>query len=464
LYDLLIENGLLVDSRKIFKANVYVKDGKIAQITNQKYEVKESYDASGLYVLPGCVDSHCHFREPGLTHKEDFAHGTRAAAVGGTTTVFDMPNTNPPLVNAKEFINKENDLKSKAYVDYAFWGLCLGPLNNKDLNELVDIGSIALKFFWGSAVNTKTLQLINNYKPSMADCMAPLDDGDVFELFEHAAKAGAILGIHAENNELIQMLTNRFVSSECRDYETLLKARPNLSEVLTIQTALSLCEASGVKLHILHLSTAEGVELVRQAQKKGLSVTAETCPHYLFLDADDYNRVGPAMKVYPPIRHKKDRAALWIGLKENIISIVCSDHAPHSVAEKIGDLFSVPAGSCGVETMLPLMLNEVSKGRITLPFVVEKLSETPAKLFNVYPQKGNLLPNADADIILVDMTKTKQIKTDELHSKQPFTPFDGMGITGWPVATFLRGIQIVKNGTIIQEKPIGHLLKPLKYK
>ena len=462
MYDLLIEKGLLVNSREINNANIYIKDGKIARISQQTYTAKETYNAAGLYILPGCVDTHCHFREPGLTHKEDCSHGTRAAAIGGTTTVFDMPNTKPPMVNTTEFIAKANNFQSKAYVDYAFWGLCLGPLNNQDLQGLVDIGSIALKFFWNSGINTKTLQLINNYKPGMTDCRAPLDDGEVFELFEHVAKTGAILGIHAENNELIQALTQRIKTNEHYDYEALLTTHPNLAEVLAIQTALSLCNASGVKLHILHLSTAEGVELVRQAQKKKLPVTAETCPHYLFLNADDYQHIGTAMKVFPPVRRQKDQAALWAGLKEGVISLVCSDHAPHSLAEKNGNLLSVPAGSCGVETMLTLMLNEVNKGRITLPFVVNKLSENPAKLFHIYPQKGNLQPGADADIVLVDMKKSKQIRNDNLHSKQPLTPYDGMITTGWPVATFLKGIQIVEKGVIIKNEPTGKLLKPLK--
>ncbi|MEN6411476.1 MAG: dihydroorotase family protein [Veillonellales bacterium] len=462
MYDLLIKNGRLVSSDKIVKTNLYIQNGQIASVTESVHKAAKTFDASGLYVLPGCVDSHCHFREPGLTHKEDFSHGTAAAIIGGTTTVFDMPNTNPPLVKAEEFTAKAAAFKSKAYSDYAFWGLCLGPINNNDLQGLAAAGAIALKFFWGYGINNKTLQLIGNYKPGMPDCSPPLDDGEVFELFEHASKTNLIFAIHAENIELIQLMTNRVLSSGRRDYSALLEARPNLSEVLTLQTAIAFCKATHVRLHILHLSTAEGVNLVRNAKAQGLPLTAETCPHYLFLTNEDYDQVGQAMKVYPPVRQKKDQQALWAGLKDGSISVISSDHAPHSIAEKNGDLFSVPAGSCSVEVMLPMMLNEVSNGRLTLPFVVDKLSESPAKLYNIFPKKGNLQPGADADIVLVDMNKVTRITNDKLHSKQPLTPFAGKMITGWPVATFLRGIQIVSNGSIIHTAPSGELIKPLK--
>ncbi|MEN6384897.1 MAG: amidohydrolase family protein, partial [Phycisphaerales bacterium] len=259
MYDLLIKNGRLVSSDKIVKTNLYIQNGQIASVTESVHKAAKTFDASGLYVLPGCVDSHCHFREPGLTHKEDFSHGTAAAIIGGTTTVFDMPNTNPPLVKAEEFTAKAAAFKSKAYSDYAFWGLCLGPINNNDLQGLAAAGAIALKFFWGYGINNKTLQLIGNYKPGMPDCSPPLDDGEVFELFEHASKTNLIFAIHAENIELIQLMTNRVLSSGRRDYSALLEARPNLSEVLTLQTAIAFCKATHVRLHILHLSTAEGV-------------------------------------------------------------------------------------------------------------------------------------------------------------------------------------------------------------
>lgn len=459
MYDRRIINGFLVSSQDIQKLNLYIENGKIAAATPEVLEAKNTFDASGLYIMPGCIDGHVHFRDPGQTHKEDFAHATRAAAVGGVTTVCEMPNTNPPTTNSENFRAKVEGFIPQAYADFALWGLALGEYNLKNFQELMDEGAIALKFFWGYAFDANNFQLVYNFTPGMTNIIPPLDDGEVYELFQEIARVGATVAIHAENHSIVQRMTAKVLKSGRRDYEALLEARPNLAEELTIQSAITLSKATGARLHILHMSTQEGVELVRAAQEKGLPVTAETCPHFLFLDASDYERIGPMMKVYPPIKRQSDRLALWQALKDGVISVIGSDHAPHTIEEKTGDIFSMPAGMCSVETMLPLMLNEVSHGRITFPFVVQKLAENPAKLFNLYPQKGSLNPGADADLVIVDLNKQQEIRNEHLHSKQPLTAFHGMNILGWPVATFLRGQQIAANGEIL-DGPLGQFVKP----
>ena len=462
MYNLGIVNGYVVSGKDIRKANLYIQDGKIAKVTTELLEATQIYDATGLHIIPGCLDVHCHFRDPGYTDKEDMPHGTRAAAVGGVTTVFDMPNTNPPVRDAQSFREKAAYFSDRAYVDFALWGLALGKMNSAKLAEMVDAGAIAFKFFWGYALNSKTYELIYNYNPGMADLIVPLNNGEVYELFEDVVRTGALLAIHAEDHVLVRTLTERVLQSGRRDYSALLEAHSNLAEEVAIQTAIAFSKVTGAKLHIAHISTQEGVELVKQAQKKGISVTTETCSHHLFLDSDDYERVGPVMKVYPPVRGKRDRQALWSGLHEGTVSLVCSDHAPHTLEDKQGDLFTVPAGMCDVETMLPLMLNEVSRGVITLPFIVQKMAENPAKLFNLYPQKGSLELGADADIVLVDLSKETEILNERLHSKQPMTAYHGTLIKGYLVATFLRGRQIVKEGEVLGE-PQGKLVKPNRH-
>lgn len=459
MYNLGIVNGYVVSGKDIRKANLYIQDGKVAHVTTELFEATQIYDAAGLHIIPGCLDVHCHFRDPGYTDKEDMPHGTRAAAVGGVTTVFDMPNTNPPVRDAQSFREKAAYFSDRAYVDFALWGLALGKTNSAKLAEMVNAGAIAFKFFWGYALNCRTYELIYNYKPGMPDLITPLNNGEVYELFEDVARTGALVAIHAEDHVLVRTLTERVLKSGRQDYPALLEARSNLAEEVAIQTAIAFSKVTGVKLHIAHISTLEGVELVREAQKKGISVTTEVCSHHLFLDADEYERVGPVMKVYPPVRGKRDREALWSGLHEGTVSIVCSDHAPHTLEDKKGNLFKVPAGMCDVETMLPLMVNEVSRGTITLPFVVQKMAENPAKLFNLYPQKGSLELGADADIVLVDLSKETQILNERLHSKQPMTAYHGTLIKGSLVATFLRGRQIVQDGEVIGE-PQGQLVKP----
>ncbi len=462
-WDHIIRNGRVVTSSTEYTANIYIKAGKIAAITEEELEgnAKEITDATGLCVLPGLIDTHVHSRDGGATYKEDFYHSTQAAAAGGITTIFEMPNTNPTINSVENFKKQVDNFHSKAHVNFGVWGICLGSLNNKNLLQLSDAGVIGFKYFWGYAVNKHTFQLVYNYSEDMENVIPPCDDGEVFEMFEEVAKTGQTFGIHAENSDLINHLTKRLERSANNDYDTFLASRPNLAEELTIQTGIAMAKQTGARLHILHVSTAEGVELIREAQREGYPITAETCPHYLFLSNEDYTKIGPVMKVYPLVKFKKDQDAIWDGIKDGTISFVCSDHAPHTADEKDGDLWSIPAGMCGVETLAPLMLNAVSEGKITLQQLVALLSENPAKQFNIFPQKGTIQVGADADITIVDMNKKHVIKTKDLHSKSKITAYDGFRITGMPVKTIVHGITVMNKGDIISE-PHGKLVIPLR--
>jgi allantoinase len=462
-WDHIVRNGKIVDGNEIFEADIYIKDGKIAAISKEALEGSTNHetDAQGCHVLPGLIDVHIHSRDPGPTYKEDFYHSTQAAAAGGITTVFEMPNTTPTINNVENFHKQVNNLTPKAFVDFGIWGICLGELNLKNIASLNDVGVIGFKFFWGYAVNSKTFQLVYNYNPDEPDIIPPFRDGEVLDIFEEVAKTGKVLAIHAENHDLMEHLSKKVEASGRRDYEALLAGRPNLAEETTIQTGIAFARKTGARLHILHITTAEGVQRVRQAQKEGLPVTAETCPHYLFLSNEDFDRVGPTMKVYPPVKYKKDQEAIWQGLDDGVVSIVCSDHAPHTAEEKNGDLWSIPAGMCGVETLVPMMLNAVNEGKLTIQRLASVLSENPAKQFGVYPQKGSLQVGTDADITIVDLNKKHKINKEELHSKSKVTAFDGLEITGFPVSTIVRGKTVMKHGEIMGE-PTGRLVTPEK--
>ena len=462
-WDHVIRNGTIVETSGLYGADIYIKNEKIAAISHENLGgfVKKETDAKGCYVLPGLIDTHIHSRDPGATHKEDFYHSTQAAAAGGITTVFEMPNSNPPVNNTDNFFKQVENLQQKAHVDFALWGICLGHINLQDIRALNDAGVIGFKFFWGYAVHSQTYQLIYNYRSGMQDVIPPFKDGEVFDIFKEVARTGKLLAIHAENNDLIQSFTQKIERSGRTDYDSLLEARPNLVEETTIQTAIAFSKTTGARLHILHITTGEGVDLVKKAQEDGYAVTAETCPHYLFISNEDYEKIGSQMKVYPPVKYQRDQDRLWQGIKERTVSLVCSDHAPHTEDEKDGDLWSIPAGMCGVETLAPLMIDAVSKGTITIQDLVELLSENPAKLFGVYPQKGSLQIGTDADITIIDLNKKHKIAKENLHSKSKVTAFDGFEVTGFPVATIVRGQTVMENGVILG-KPKGCFVKPEK--
>ena len=458
IYDHIIINGTIVNSDGEYKGNVHIKDGKIAAISNEVLgEAEKITDASNQYVLPGLMDTHVHSRDGGATYKEDFIHSTRAAAAGGITTLFEMPNTNPPVNNIENFNKQLQNLSSKASINFGLWGICLGDLNLKDIEAINQAGVIGFKYFWGYAVNKDNYQLIYNYDKSMKNVIPPCDDGEVYRMFEEVSKTGKKFAVHAENSDLISYLSQKEKDETLNDYDNAVEARPDLAEELTVQTGISMAKTTGANLHILHVSSKKGIEAVENAQKDGYNITAETCPHYLFLTNKDVEKIGPDMKVYPLVKYQEDQDRLWQAIEDDVITIVCSDHAPHTEEEKDGSLDEIPAGMCGVETLAPLMINAVSEGKITLPKLVALLSANPAKEYGMYPQKGTVQTGSDADITIVDINKKWKIDKQKLHSKSKVIAYDGKEITGKPVATIVNGVTVMENGEIVEElqgKPV----------
>ncbi len=458
LYDLAIINGTIVTPQEVYAGNILVKEGKIAAITapGTEAEAKTVYDAAGKHVFAGFIDTHVHSRDGGATHKEDFAHSTISAACGGITTLLEMPNAVPAVVNEDHFQKQKANLASKAYIDFGMWALCIGDRNNADLAELDEEGVVGYKFFWGYAIRKDNYNLIYSPKAMDDNIIPPLADGEVYRIFETVAKTGKEIAIHAENASLIRDLSARLKPEDFKNpYEALLAQRPILAEVTTSQLAISFAEATGAHLHILHVSAGETVRLVREAQKKGIHVTAETCPHYLFLTSDRFEEVGNMMKGYPPVRHQEDQDELWRGLLDGTLNHVCSDHAPHTAKEKEGTLADIPAGMCGIESMVPLMVTAVNDGKLTMQQLAAVLSENPTRHYGIWPQKGSLQTGTDADITIVDFAKAGVVEAEKLHSVSKITAFDGFPLSGMPVATFLRGVKIAEDGEPTLEAPMG---------
>ncbi len=462
MFDLCIENGIMVTGDKEIKSTVYIKDEKIAAITEGPLSegAKRTINAAGKYLFPGFIDPHVHSRDGGATYKEDFYHSTRAAAKGGITTILEMPNAVPAVINREAFQKQKDNLESKAYIDFGMWGLCLGRTNNHELKELRDSGVIGFKFFWGYAINKSNYNLVYNYDKKDTSVIPPLSDGEIYTIFEEMAKIRKPLAIHAENAGLISELTERLNTADYEnEYEALLAARPSVAEETIVKTAISFAGDTGARLHILHMSAGESVRLLREAKKEGLAVTGETAPHYLFLTNKDYKKIGNQMKGYPPVRYQEDQDALWQGLVDGTIDSMGSDHAPHTEEEKKGSLFQIPAGMCAVETMVPLMLHGVSQGRITKTRLAKVLSENTAKLYGIYPEKGSLEIGTDADITIVDFTKEHTIRKNELYSISKVTAFDGFQTKGLPAATIVRGRVVMENGELTCEESKGRFIK-----
>lgn len=445
--DLLIKNGTIVTPDHTFQGSIAVKDGKIAAIItgSELPEATEVYDATGKVVTPGLIDGHVHFREPGVDYKEDFATGTAAAACGGITTVIDMPNVKPPTSTVEYFDMKVECGKKRACVDYGVFAVILQE-NLKDLIPLSEAGIVGYKIFLGATIG---------------NIPAP-DDGMMYEEFQVVAKTGLRTGFHAENNEMINHETKKLKDAGVTDPACFPQSRPAVAEADAIAKVIRYAEYTGAKMHIYHLSSKEGVALIRDARKRGIDITAETGPHYLLKNVDDYAKVGGMLKMNPPVRYKEDSEALWEGLNDGTLQMIATDHSPHTPEEKIGNIWEATPGFCAVEIAVPLILTAVNEGRMSINQYVRCASENPAKVWGMYPQKGSLLVGTDADITVIDMDKAGVIENAKLHSKNKVSPYDGDKYKGAPVATIVRGMFVMKDGEFLGTQGFGQLVKPCK--
>ncbi len=452
-WDHVILNGTIIAPNDTSQANIYVKDGKIAAITNERLPGKaiETTDAAGKFVLPGFIETHSHSRDGknGPHHKEDFAHATAAGAVGGFTTLFEMPNCNPAIINVENLNSFIECVTPKAYIDFCAWGMCLGAANLDQILPLSQAGVVAFKIFEGYAIRKNDSQLIYQYEPGMDDIYPPLDDGNLYKIFREVGKTGKVLGLHAENFYLIRALTEEMKSRGDHSYGAFLDSRPASSELSIIQTSMLFSQATGTKLHVCHLAAGEGVEIIRHARQQHIPVTVETCPHYLELTDKDFPAIGSFMKCYPLVRRQADQDALWQGVQNGTIDFICSDHAPHTIEEKQMDLWDAPAGITNIETIAPLLLTRVNAGQLSLNQLAALLSANQAKIFGLYPQKGAIQIGSDADLVIIDIHKEYQIDQAKIHSKIKASPYHGRKVQGKPIQTILRGKTIAKNDEIM---------------
>jgi allantoinase len=455
-----INNGTLVTPRGQTHANVLCRDGVIESVeASDAEQVDAEIDARGLLVYPGFIDPHVHSRDPGLTHKEDFEHSTRAAAAGGITTVFEMPNAIPPVANATIFAQRAAQHARAAAVDFGLWGIALGQENLSDLADLFAAGAVGVKLFWGYALHRETQTLVYNVADEPLDkLIPPPGNADVLDICRVVGQVDGLIGAHCEDRALIDAAERR-LGRPIASYAEMLEIRSDTAEAVSIAVAAELSASSRCRFHVVHTASARGIRVVRRAQADGVWLSAETCPHYLALTAQDYPALGVSMKVFPPIRSQADQAALWQAVADGTIASLGSDHAPHTRSEKAAGLGFAPAGISGVETMPSVLVDQMLSGRITPERLAWVLSEGTARTFRVYPRKGVIQPGSDADFTLVDPNATTTIDAARLHSKEPQSPWNGRTLRGRVAMTILRGEVIAQDGEPLGP-PRGRLVRP----
>ncbi len=433
--DLVIHNGMIVTAETRFFASIAIKAGKIEAIGAAACmpPASEVLDATGLAILPGAIDVHVHFRDPGYEHKEDWESGTAAAAYGGVTTVFDMPNTIPTVATPEVLAAKHDIASAKAHVDYGLYAV-LGEESIDHIDGLIEGGVIGFKLYMGNTFGRI---------PSPST-------GLMLELFERVAPTGKRVSLHAETNSVMERRETRLRAADRNEPLAHLASRPAVVAVEAVERAATLAEWTGARIHVLHISSKEELRPLAEAKARGVDITGETGPHYLMLSTDDYPRFGGVIRVNPPVREPDNQEPLWAALADGTIDMVATDHAPHTPEEKTRPvIWDVDCGFPGVETQMPLMLTAVAEERLTLEDYVRLSSRAPAEIFGLYPHKGSLTPGADADLALVDLDHAWTIDDATLHSRSKASPWHGRPVKGLVRHTLVRGTFVMRDRELV---------------
>lgn len=473
-YDVIVKNAMIpvMNGNDTVVTNILVKDQKIAGFleTVEGLEAEQVIDAEGNLVLPGCIDSHTHFMDPGFTHRETFQTGTSQSAAGGVTTIIDMPCCSSPrsVRDVSSLNEKLAAVGPQAIVDYAMWGGVTGEDvregNLHHIKEQADAGVVAFKVYMTPSVPTYNR----------------VTDPEMHVVFKEVAKVGLPVGVHAENFAMCDYYVKEYQKEGRMDGPAWSEARLELAEKAAIQLGIAFSEETTARYHVVHMSTGVGARLIGEAKQRGLSVTSEVCPHYLVLNAPEaMTEFGAFAKIAPPLRTKQDNVELWEGLANGSVDFVATDHAPYKIqANKDNDdvpvekdapgmnIWTAFPGISGTETMVNILVSEgYNKGRLNLERLVEVLSKNAAVHYGLYPKKGAMNIGSDADLTIVDLKKAWTIDKDISFMKNKYTPLHGLKLTGKVVKTIVRGTMVYKEepnetkGTILVEPGFGNYVK-----
>ena len=423
-YDLILAGATVVNHDGEAIRDIGVTSGRIAYIADlSRADAGERVDCTGLHILPGVVDSQVHFREPGMEHKEDLETGSRAAVLGGVTAVFEMPNTNPLTTSEAALADKIKRATNRMHCDFAFW---VGGTreNAGDVAELERLpGAAGIKVFMGSSTGDLLVE----------------DDNGVYEILKNTRRRAAF---HSEDEFRLRERAGERVEGDPSSHPVW---RDAIAALQCTERLVSIARKARAKIHVLHISTADEIPFL--AKNKDVA-TCEATPHHLTLSSGDYARLGTLIQMNPPVRDAHHRDGIWDGISQGIVDVLGSDHAPHTLEEKAKPYPASPSGMTGVQTLVPIMLDHVNAGRLTLQRFVDLSSHGPNRIFGM-ARKGRIAVGYDADFTVVDMKRTETITHAQAGSKAGWTPYDGKQVTGWPVGTFVRGTRVMWEGEIV---------------
>jgi dihydroorotase len=424
-YDLILKGGTVVNHDGVALRDLGIRDGRFAAIGDLSLaSAGEVVDCRGLHLLPGVMDTHVHFREPGLTHKEDLESGSRGAVLGGVTAVFEMPNTIPPTTDAAALADKVKRAHHRMHCDFAFY---VGATreNTRDLGELERLpGACAVKVFMGSSTGTLLIE----------------DDEGVRAVLKAINRRAAF---HSEDENRLRERMHLRIEGDPRSHPVWRDAQAAL---LCTQRLIKLAHETGKRVHVLHVTSKDEAEFL--AGHKDVA-TAEATPAHLTLAAPDcYEKLGTLAQLNPPIRDASHRAGLWNGIAQGVIDNIGSDHSPHTREEKAHVYPKTHSGMTGVQSLVPVMLDHVHAGRLTLQRFVDLTSAGPARVFGI-ATKGRIAAGYDADVTVVDLKRRETITDSWTASRAGWTPYNGMTVTGWPVGTIIRGKKVMWDGSLL---------------
>jgi dihydroorotase len=421
-YDLILKGGIVVNHDGEGPRDLGIRAGRFVAIDDlSRASAGEVIDCKGLHLLPGVIDTQVHFREPGLTHKEDLESGSRSAVMGGVTGVFEMPNTDPLTVSAEALAEKVKRGHHRMHCDFAFFvGATVD--NTKYLPELERLpGCAGIKVFMGSSTGS----------------LLVADDAGLRAVLQKIRRRASF---HAEDEPRLNERKNLRVEGDPRSHPVW---RDEIAALKATQRLVTIAHETGARVHVLHISTAQEMEYLG-GHKDVASV--ETTPHHLTLEAPGcYERLGTRAQMNPPVRDGANRNGIWTGLTNGVVDVLGSDHAPHTREEKAKSYPASPSGMTGVQTLVPIMLDHVNAGRLTLLRFVDLTSAGPARLFGI-ARKGRIAVGYDADVTAVDLKRRETITDKWVASRAGWTPYDGVKVTGWPVGTIIRGRKVMWDG------------------